>query len=145
MLKDIFPQNAVDLGMLNTGGLKGLIYKYFRAKEKRLHEIFDIIGCMSQANIDYVIEHDENVPFSKLTECQNSLEVVYKSVDSTTRVVIRNKYGVTLDKKVFIYGGNLGKPQDIRHLVVCINSQKDNEDAFFLVVGDGTDYNVMWE
>ena len=48
MLKDIFPQNAVDLGMLSTTGVKGLIYKYFRAKEKNLYAISDRIGCMSQ-------------------------------------------------------------------------------------------------
>lgn len=30
MLKDIFPQNAVDLGMLSKNGIKGLLYYYFR-------------------------------------------------------------------------------------------------------------------
>ena len=35
LLKDIFPQNAVDLGMLKKTGLKGLLYRYFRAKEMR--------------------------------------------------------------------------------------------------------------
>ena len=34
LLKDIFPQNAVDLGMLTTRGLKGVVYKFFRRKEK---------------------------------------------------------------------------------------------------------------
>lgn len=35
MLKDIFPQNAVDLGMLSKNGIKGLLYYYFRHKEKK--------------------------------------------------------------------------------------------------------------
>ena len=30
LLKDIFPQNAVDIGMMSTTGLKGLLYKHFR-------------------------------------------------------------------------------------------------------------------
>ena len=34
LLKDIFPQNAVDLGMMKKTGPKGLIYRYFRAKGK---------------------------------------------------------------------------------------------------------------
>ena len=34
LLKDIFPQNAVDLGMFSKTGIKGIIYKYFRRKEK---------------------------------------------------------------------------------------------------------------
>ncbi|SHJ45136.1 glycosyltransferase family 4 protein [Pseudobutyrivibrio xylanivorans] len=143
MLKDIFPQNSVDLGMLSTGGLKGLIYQYFCAKERKLYEISDRIGCMSQANVDYVLEHNSWLDAEKVTMCPNALEVIDKSVDSNTRTAIRNKYGVPLDKKVFVYGGNLGRPQDIKHLVACIDSQKEKDDVFFLVVGDGTDYDVM--
>ena len=33
LLKDIFPQNALDLGMLSTSGIKGILYRYFRKKE----------------------------------------------------------------------------------------------------------------
>ena len=36
MLKDIFPQNAVDIGMMRKSGAKGILYKYFRKKEKKL-------------------------------------------------------------------------------------------------------------
>lgn len=44
LLKDIFPQNAVDLGMMRKSGIKGLIYKVFRNKEKKLYRISDYIG-----------------------------------------------------------------------------------------------------
>ena len=37
MLKDIFPQNAVDLGMMKEGGI---LHSMFRKKEKRLYEIY---------------------------------------------------------------------------------------------------------
>ena len=50
MLKDIFPQNAVDLGIMKKNGIKGFIYKYFRKKETKLYKISDYIGCMSQTN-----------------------------------------------------------------------------------------------
>ena len=36
LLKDIFPQNAVDLGMMTKTGVKGMLYKLFRKKEKEL-------------------------------------------------------------------------------------------------------------
>lgn len=52
LLKDIFPQNAVDLGMMGTKGVKGLIYRHFRNKEKKLYRISDFIGCMSPANVN---------------------------------------------------------------------------------------------
>lgn len=44
LLKDIFPQNAVDLGMLTKDGLKGFLYRSFREKEKDLYRISDYIG-----------------------------------------------------------------------------------------------------
>lgn len=34
LLKDIFPQNAVDIGLMSTRGMKGLLYRYFRNQEK---------------------------------------------------------------------------------------------------------------
>ena len=55
LLKDIFPQNAVDIGIMSKSGLKGLLYKHFRRQEKKLYAISDRIGCMSQANVDYVV------------------------------------------------------------------------------------------
>ena len=143
MLKDIFPQNAVDLGMLKKTGLKGIIYRYFRKKEVKLYNISDIIGCMSPANVDFIVVNNVFVSASKLSICPNSLEVIDKSVDSSTRDEIRRKYTIPLDKKVFVYGGNLGKPQDIKHLAACIDSQKNNPDAIFLIVGDGTEYHIL--
>lgn len=62
LLKDIFPQNAVDLGMLKTSGVKSLIYKSFRDKEDRLYKISDYIGCMSNANVEFLLKHNPSIP-----------------------------------------------------------------------------------
>lgn len=143
MLKDIFPQNAVDLGMLPTTGLKGLIYKYFRNKEKKFYAVSDKIGCMSQANVDYVLKHNPEIDPKKVEVCPNSIDVVDKSVDDSTRRQIREKYGVPLDKKVFVYGGNLGKPQGIPFIVECLKKCEKLHDTYFLIVGDGTEYSKI--
>lgn len=145
LLKDIFPQNAVDLGMMSTTGLKGLLYKHFRRKEKRLYAISDRIGCMSQANVDYVMKHNPEINPGKVEICPNSIEVIDKSVDEETRNKIRKKYNIPLDKKVFVYGGNLGKPQDIPFLIECLKHCSDMNDVFFLIVGDGTEFGLLEE
>jgi len=145
LLKDIFPQNAVDIGLMSTGGLKGLLYKHFRRQEKKLYAISDRIGCMSQANVDYVIKHNPEVDPAKVEICPNCIEVIDKSVDEHMRVRIRNQYGIPLDKKVFIYGGNLGKPQGIPFIIECLKKCRDMEDVFFLIIGDGTEYHVLEE
>ena len=143
LLKDIFPQNAVDIGMMSTTGLKGLLYKHFRKQEKKLYAISDRIGCMSQANVDYVIKHNPEVEPKKVEVCPNSIEIFDKSTDGETRNAIREKYDIPLDKKVFVYGGNLGKPQGIPLLIKCLHKCKDIEDVYFLIVGDGTEYGML--
>lgn len=143
LLKDIFPQNAVDIGMMKTTGIKGLLYKHFRNQEKKLYAVSDRIGCMSHANADYVIKHNSEVDPSKVEVCPNSIEVIDKSVDEKTRNAIRIKYGIPLNKKVFVYGGNLGKPQGIPFLIKCLHKCRNIEDAYFLIVGDGTEYCLL--
>ena len=143
LLKDIFPQNAVDIGMMSKSGVKGLLYKYFRRKEKSLYAISDRIGCMSPANVEYVIGRNPEVDKVKVEVCPNSIEVFDKSVDADARAEIRAKYGVPMDKKVFVYGGNLGRPQGIPFIIECLKAQKDNDKAFFVIVGAGTEYGKL--
>lgn len=143
LLKDIFPQNAVDLGMMTKTGLKSIIYRYFRHKEKELYAVSDWIGCMSQANVDYVLKHNPEVDPRRVEVCPNSIEVFDKSVTDETRNEIRTKYGIPLDKKVFIYGGNLGKPQGIPFLMQCLEKCRNVHDAYFFVVGDGTEFDLL--
>lgn len=143
LLKDIFPQNAVDIGIISKSGLKGFLYKHFRRQEKKLYRISDRIGCMSQANVDYVLKHNPEVDPKIIEVCPNSFDVIDKSVDESTRKQIREKYGIPLDKKVFIYGGNLGKPQGVPFLIECLRKCEDLSDAYFLIVGDGTEYGVL--
>lgn len=143
LLKDIFPQNAVDIGIMSKSGLKGLLYKHFRKQEKKLYRISDRIGCMSQANVDYVLKHNPEVDPKIIEVCPNSFDVIDKSVDAETRKQIREKYGIPLDKKVFIYGGNLGKPQGVPFLIECLKKCEDLSNAYFLIVGDGTEYGLL--
>ena len=143
MLKDIFPQNAVDLGMMHTNGLAGMVYKYFRNKEKKLYKISDYIGCMSQANVDYVLTHNPEIPVERMNICPNSIEIQDMRLTVHERENIRDRYDIPQDKKVFVYGGNLGKPQGIPFVIQCLSSQAENKDVYFIIVGDGTEYGKM--
>jgi hypothetical protein len=139
LLKDIFPQNAVDLRMFSK---KSLLYKYFRKKERQLYSVSDYIGCMSPANVRYLMRHNNYIPSESIEVAPNSLEL--SNLDSNIDVAkIRQKYGLPSDKVIFIYGGNLGKPQGLSFLLKAINSNKDIEDAFFLIVGSGTEYEKI--
>ena len=139
LLKDIFPQNAVDIGMLQKNGLKGFIYKMFRNKEILLYKNSDYIGCMSEANVKYVLDNNDFVNESQIGVCPNSIEPMEISSSPTEKQRLRNKYGVPGNKTVFLYGGNLGKPQGIDFLIRCLKDN-DIEGAFFVLVGSGTEY-----
>ena len=145
MLKDIFPQNAVDIGMMTTSGLKGLLYKSFRAKEKKLYALSDHIGCMSQANVDYLLEHNPEIPKERVEISPNCVEVTDMSVSEEDKKMMREKYGIPQDKVVYLYGGNLGKPQGIDHMIDCFKNQRMNEKAFFLIIGSGTEFGKIEE
>ena len=145
LLKDIFPQNAVDIGLLTKKGLKGLLYKYFRNKEKKLYDISDRIGCMSQANVNYLLKHNTEIAPTKVEVCPNSIDVVDNSISDLEKERIRKQYKLPLDKKIFIYGGNLGKPQGIDFMIQCLEVCKDLNNVFFLIVGSGTEYYKIEE
>lgn len=147
LLKDIFPQNAVDIGMMSTTGVKGLLYKFFRRKEKKLYAVSDYIGCMSPANVEFVLKHNPEIDPARVEVAPNSIELNVNKVEpdqkTAERYHIRKKYDLPTDKPIFIYGGNLGKPQGIKYLTQCLNAVKNRTDCFFVVVGTGTEYSHL--
>ena len=137
LLKDIFPQNAVDLEMFST---KSWIYKSFRKKEILLYQISDYIGCMSPANVRYVCVHNPDISPERVEVAPNSIELVNRtSVSLEDKKNVRKKYDIPDDRPIFIYGGNLGKPQGIDFLVKCLEANAHRQDCFFLIIGTGTE------
>jgi hypothetical protein len=211
LLKDIFPQNAVDLGMLVASpkpspegkGLeaavkdvpeqskpspegKGLeaavkdvpdqskpspegkgfmarlmnvpkywLYRFFRNKEKKLYKVSDYIGCMSPANVEFLLKHNDYIDRSRVEVAPNSIEL--QNTDETDitdegelelkhkneKIYIRKKYNLPTHLPIFVYGGNLGKPQGIDYLIKCLDANKLRQDCYFVVVGNGTEYGKL--
>ena len=140
MLKDIFPQNAVDLGIMKQNGI---IYRYFSAQEKNLYKYSDCIGCMSQANINYLLTNN-NVEGKTVELCPNAAEPApYKPVSKEEKASVREKYNIPADKTLIIYGGNIGRPQGIPFLAECLKAAQSKQDFYFLIVGEGNEYGYL--
>lgn len=140
MLKDIFPQNAVDLGMFSR---KSPIYAYFAARERMLYAQSDRIGCMSRANVAYLKENHPEIPAEKIEVCPNGIipaPVVCRDGDKQN---LREKLGIPETATVYLYGGNLGKPQAIPHLVECLKQNRDLTDRYFIICGSGSDFCLL--
>ena len=138
MLKDIFPQNAVDLGMMKEGGF---LHRMFRKKEERLYQISDRIGCMSPANCEYVIKHNPAVGPAKVELCPNAIEPIeIKPTSDEERSELLGELNIPVDKTIFIYGGNLGKPQGIDFLLEVVTANEKRDNSYIIIVGNGTEY-----
>jgi len=137
LLKDIFPQNAVDLGMMKK---KGLIYSFFRTKEKTLYKNSDVIGCMSEANKRFLLHHN---PFlrKKIIEINpNSIKPSSSQIDTKQGEGLLEEYKIPKEKVKIIYGGNLGKPQGVDFLLEVLDKSKEIENVHFVICGSGTEY-----
>ncbi|MBW3496677.1 glycosyltransferase family 4 protein [Bacillus sp. FDAARGOS_1420] len=131
ILRDIFPQNAKDLGLINNE----LLFSYFRRKEKKLYGISDHIGCMSQGNIDYIVKHNTDIKQEKLELLPNWRKVRENSFLPKTNY--RKQYGFNDDQIVLIFGGNIGLPQELDFLIELVECYKHREDITFLIIGSG--------
>lgn len=137
LLKDIFPQNAVDMRMFSK---RSFFYHFFREKEKALYKESDFIGCMSSANVVYLRAHNNYYQRWRVEVAPNSIELRSKNIEISDKNTIRGKYELPVDKPIFIYGGNLGKPQGIDYLIKCLDDNKYRDDCFFVIVGNGTEF-----
>lgn len=130
VLRDIFPQWAVDAGVLRRGSLA---YRFLKCKEKQNYDAATVIGVQSPTNLKYFSERG--------LDRRYRLEVLYNWAAATgtrTGGAWRGRLGLA-DKVVFFYGGNIGVAQDMDNLLRLAARLRDLERAHFLLVGDGTE------
>ena len=136
MLKDIFPQNAADLGMMSE---KGILFRLFKRMERELYRESDKIGCMSPANLEYIRKHEPEVDPEKLELFPNTVKIIDPDPEPL-RAGEGGEKGIGLKNYVnIIFGGNLGKPQAIDFLLDGISELRDNPNIMFTFIGSGTE------
>jgi glycosyltransferase involved in cell wall biosynthesis len=132
ILRDIFPQNAVDLGMMSK---RSLFYYVFRSMEKELYRTADAIGCMTEGNIGYIKKNNPDLNHTKLNLLPNWNTI--SSMPVTHNIEIIEKYNLK-DKFIVVFGGNLGISQKVENLVDFAKIHQDKKDLLILVIGRGT-------
>ena len=137
LLKDIFPQNAVDIEVIKKGGI---IWRHFRNKEIRLYNMSDKIGCMSKGNVKYLLEHNTYIDKDKVEVFPNAIMPIDRMGIPDKNKGLLEKYNISKEATLFVYGGNLGKPQGIDFLLEVIENFHKVENGHLLIVGSGTEY-----
>jgi glycosyltransferase involved in cell wall biosynthesis len=130
ILRDIFPQWAVDAGILK----RRLVWRFFREKEKAQYDASDVIAVQSRGDLRYFKEHfpGKNYRLTVLYNWARSSEADLPTTSYRSRLGLR-------DKVVFVYGGNLGVAQDVDNLIRLAARLTDMPEIHFLFVGEGTE------
>ena len=135
-LWDIFPQNALDIGLMK----KGTLSNFFKKKEKKMYKIFDYIGCMSEGNKRYMQEKFDYL---------NSFFVLKNWGKGNSKefhkIQLRKKYNFDINDFLVIFGGNMGKPQKLSNIINLAKELKDYENIKFIFVGKGTEEKILKE
>jgi glycosyltransferase involved in cell wall biosynthesis len=139
ILRDIFPQNAVDLGLVSKFGLTHLFFRWLEMWTYRVH---DQIGCMSPANIAYVLDKNPSVDPKKLHILANwiSADELKQEVDCTSS---RATLGLKESDFVCVFGGNLGTPQKPSFLIHVAEALRNEVSIRIIVVGRGTERDTL--
>ena len=129
ILRDIFPEWALDLGVLK----KGPVYYWFKLIAAYQYSVADVIGVQTVSNQDY-FEKWAAKEDKKLEVLNNWLSVTPKQSSS---IVISDT--CLKERKIFVYIGNMGIAQSMDILVELAASLRHREDVGFLFVGRGTE------
>jgi len=131
-VQDIFPQNAIDLGILKNR----FLIRIFERMEQRAYKAADHITSHTTGCRWFLIEK-KNVPADKITMVPNWIDVdAFDKAKATG--LFRKKFGVR-DKFVFLFPGTIGPSQDIDFLVDVAARVADTPEICFLLVGDGVE------
>lgn len=129
ILRDIYPQGAADIGLVKFK----FIYYYLRKLEILTYKNADIIGCMSEGNINYIRSHNPYLDSRKLTLLPNWQKVCDMS---EVTIDVRKKYNLN-DKYIVLFGGTIGYAQKVENILILANHYKNIQRIVFLVIGNG--------
>jgi O26-antigen biosynthesis N-acetyl-L-fucosamine transferase len=130
IIRDIFPEWAVDAGLLKRGAL----YKYFKSIETELYNSVDHIGIEANSDKNY---------FSKYFDLKN-IEVLDNWSASHREIEIGRHTNILSPGKInIVYGGNIGDAQDLLTLVNQIDHTILDDKAKLIIIGEGSQVSAI--
>jgi glycosyltransferase involved in cell wall biosynthesis len=130
ILRDIFPEWAVDLGIIR----KGPAYLLLKAVAAFQYAISDSIGVQTQSNLAYLPGWTKSA--------RRRIEVLHNWLAATPNVGCSIEIARTAlaGRRIFVYIGNMGVAQGIEIFIELIQSLRHRDDIGFLFVGRGSEF-----
>lgn len=128
-IQDLFPLEAVELGMLTNR----VLIRLFEAMERQVHRTVTAVTVHSPGNRRHVIERGGR---------EERVHVVYNWVDADRIRPRERNNGFArqhgLDGRFVVsYAGTMGWAQDMGSVVDAASRLRDEKEILFLLVGDG--------
>lgn len=130
IIRDIFPQWAVDMGLMRS---QGLIYHFFNTVARYQYSVADIIGVQTLGNLNY-FKNWVSGGNRQLEVLQNWL---FDSPAGKCSISLTNTKLV--GRKIFVYAGNMGVAQGVGVFLDLAELLQERLDVGFLFVGRGSD------
>lgn len=130
IIRDIFPEWAVDMGLMKRGGLP---HRIFQMVAKYQYSVADTIGVQTPGNSKYFESWAAN-PNKKLEVLQNWLGEA-ANMPCTIRLDETHLAG----RKIFVYAGNMGVAQGMDIVLELAEKMQTRTDVGFLFVGRGSE------
>jgi colanic acid biosynthesis glycosyl transferase WcaI len=130
-IQDLFPQSAIDLGLLNNPYL----IQIFKGLESFLYRHADLVAVHSEGNRRHVL--NAGGKFGKVTVIPNWIDT--KAIQPGSRENgLRASLG--LDHHFVVsFAGIMGYSQDLETVLHSAKILKDQKDIVFLMVGNGVE------
>lgn len=131
IIRDIFPEWALDMGLLR----EGIVYQFFKAVARYQYSVADVIGVQTAGNAVY---------FDGWLKkgCCRRVEVLHNWLADRPikECSIQIKQTMLQGRKIFVYAGNMGVAQGIDALLKLAAAMQQRADVGFVFVGRGTEF-----
>lgn len=131
-IQDIFPQNAIDIGILNNS----LLIKFFERIEKKAYQDAHIITAHSAGNREFLINAKGLSPDNTIT-LHNWIDLE-ATEERQRKSRFRERYGLE-NKFIFFFGGVIGPSQRLDLIIEAAKELRRVNDLVILILGDGTE------
>lgn len=135
-VQDIFPQNAIDLGILKNP----ILIKFFKIIEKKAYESADLIFVHSEGNLEFLKQEHKNIAH-KMTVLHNWVDTdEFESIEKSNK--FRKQFNLE-NKFIILFAGVMGPSQGLEFVINVAERVKDLDDLVFLLVGDGMEKQML--
>jgi glycosyltransferase involved in cell wall biosynthesis len=134
IIRDIFPNWAVDMGLIRRYSIINLI---FNLVAKYQYSVADYIGVQSKGNLVYFNGSNSH--------SRQKVEVLHNWLGPRIFSQSHIKLNQTkfANRKVFIYSGNIGIAQGLNIFIELAYHLNNRKDLGFLFIGRGSEFNRL--